>query len=918
MNKHELLDASTRVALAAYLHDLGKFAERAGIAEAEVKNNEGNSLKDINIQQYCPNFNGRYSHVHAAYTAIAMDVIEKHLPDIKKQDCFPFASWSAGNMGEATDSLINASARHHKPETFLQWIIACADRLSSGFERSEFDEYNSAEEETKDKRTHITARMEVLLEKVQLDGAAAEALYRYALKPLSPTALIPIKKKDAEPKDNTEGRAQYAELWKGFLLAMQRDTGEDAIPQSHKQELSLWFDHFDSLWLTFTHCIPSATASKVGNKFIDIPVDVSLYDHAKSAAALATALWRWHHETNACNFSNPSHINSAEEYQKEKFLLIQGDMFGIQNFIFQSGGSSTKYASKLLRGRSFYVSLMAECAALRVLDALGLPPTSQITNAAGKFLIVAPNTPATIVALEKVRSDFDTWSLDRTQGRAGLGLAWTPATANDFVTKAQGEHSFQLLLNTLFAELDIQKHQRLSLWDANKPSVLSEYIAAFSKENGVCQIDGISPAAPGKDGIAMGQLAKDQIAIGNHLAKSHRVVITREKLSGDGSLSGDILGLYIHFTKDEDTSGRFAPEVKNHNLLRCWDFSLPVENGDAPLWNGYARRYINGYVARFESEDLYAGTGKYKEFEAELDCAQSKGEIKTFNHLACENRIAVDKNGQTITDPSMAEMWLGTPGLHALKGDVDDLGAVFQKGYEKPNFAKMAALSRQVNSFFAIYLPWLCRTQFPQTYTVFAGGDDFFLIGPWKSQMQLACTMSDEFKRFVANNSAIHFSAGLHLSKPGLPIRTLATWAEDSLESAKMQEGKNAITCFGNTLSWDDFNKLIIETQWLESKKQELALSAGFIYGLLELSDMADKKHQNNPQKAMWRSQLSYRTARWISDKRKPKQDEKQDEYQARIKQETSDLIGKLANKFSTHGSKYHIPLYTYLYTYRD
>jgi CRISPR-associated protein Csm1 len=78
MKKHELLDASTRVALAAYLHDLGKFAERAGIAEGDIKNAKGVTVKDINKQQYCPNFNGRYSHVHAAYTAIAMDVIEKH------------------------------------------------------------------------------------------------------------------------------------------------------------------------------------------------------------------------------------------------------------------------------------------------------------------------------------------------------------------------------------------------------------------------------------------------------------------------------------------------------------------------------------------------------------------------------------------------------------------------------------------------------------------------------------------------------------------------------------------------------------------------------------------------------------------------------------------------------------------------
>ena len=43
---------------------------------------------------------------------------------------------------EATDSLINAAAAHHKPDTFLQWVVATADRVASGFEREEFDQYN--------------------------------------------------------------------------------------------------------------------------------------------------------------------------------------------------------------------------------------------------------------------------------------------------------------------------------------------------------------------------------------------------------------------------------------------------------------------------------------------------------------------------------------------------------------------------------------------------------------------------------------------------------------------------------------------------------------------------------------------------------------------------------------------------------
>ena len=120
-----------------------------------------------------------------------------------------------------------------------------------------------------------------------------------------------------------------------------------------------------------------------------------------------------------------------------------------------------------------------------------------------------------------------------------------------------------------------------------------------------------------------------------------------------------------------------------------------------------------------------------------------------------------------------------------LKGDVDNLGLIIQTGLEHPTFAKMATLSRQMNAFFSVYLPWLCAKEFPSTYTVFAGGDDFFLIGPWYSTIKLAHRIKDEFRHYVAENPDIHFSAGLSMTKPGLPIRQMASLAEDALEEPR-------------------------------------------------------------------------------------------------------------------------------------
>ena len=134
MRETELMAASCRVALAAYLHDLGKFAERARMDVSK-------DALDAHVTQYCPfrttdagGRNGYHTHKHAAYTGLAFDVVEQSAPNLIKGDMFPFVNLAQlqSDHTQATDSLINAAAAHHRPDTFLQWVIATADRVASG------------------------------------------------------------------------------------------------------------------------------------------------------------------------------------------------------------------------------------------------------------------------------------------------------------------------------------------------------------------------------------------------------------------------------------------------------------------------------------------------------------------------------------------------------------------------------------------------------------------------------------------------------------------------------------------------------------------------------------------------------------------------------------------------------------------
>ena len=876
-----LLASSARVALAAFLHDLGKFAERAKIdAAPEVIEN--------NQQIYCPyHQEGRwFSHKHAAYTAVALDEIEPHLPPLKGQDMDPFAAWGADDVD---DSLINGAAKHHKPDTFLQWVVATADRVASGFERNEFEDYNSAKEGTATGKDHYTARQLTLFEQVRLNDRNREQKYRYRyrLSPLSPGALIPVAASDYEPTDRSEAQKEYRQLWDGFVARLQQ------IPEAHRKNLPLWLSHFESLWECYTHAIPSATA-------FNTRPDVSLYDHSRTTAALAVALWRYHQERKDDAEDAKAKMRDRSDWDERKLLLIQGDFFGIQDFIFATGGETQKRAAKLLRGRSFYVSLLTECAALKTLDSLGLPATSQIINAAGKFLIVAPNTKAVRDQLARVQRELDDWFRNNTWAVAGIGLASLPACCNDFLKRTDsgtGDTPFAALMGKLFERLEEAKFQRFDLCGQPAESaVFTDFLAQFQPDKGVCKIDGRSPAVSADENdadVPVGALTRDQIKVGEYLTKHKRLLVTREELAHN-TLRLPVFGCYISFTQDEDITGRFGHLAVEGKLLRAFDFSLP-ESLDEPLWNGYARRHINGYVPRFTEDDLGDGE-KYTETDTEAHI----GDIKTLSHIACEG---------------------GVDALITLKGDVDNLGRLFEKGLscagEGPTFAKMAALSRQLDAFFTIYLPYQCQQRYPNCYTVFAGGDDFFLIGPWHSQLCLAREMQRWFKRYVAENPEIHFSAGLSMTKPRLPIRRQAEQAEQALEKAKQHNPhgqqpapKNAVTCYGlDSVDWNDFNDLIDKADKLEELAEKFNLSTGYLYGLLQLTDMQAEVSQK-PEKALWHSWFAYRTRRLLERIRGLDESQRRDDQNTLAEEIASNGIEK-------YSQAYKIALFTCLYKRR-
>lgn len=413
-----------KIAIAGFLHDIGKFAERAHRQNIRLDSSEAGFYPDEkflndNTDLYQPHFQGKYTHRHAVYTAAFIDYIEKLLP---KQ--FNKGEWGLG------DSFMNLAAGHHNPKTPMQWIIAIADRVSSGFDRDEFENYNK-EIGIKD---YKKTRLLTIFEGINTDGEWREDKiesygFRYPLRELSPKNIFPVDSEEYRALDSEQASKEYSDLFFNFIASLEK--------LIHKQNIPLWFEHFDSLFMIYASHIPAATVGKV------VP-DVSIYDHSKTTAALASAIYLYHKQKGTL-----LETEKIKDYDEKKFLIVSGDFYGIQNFIFSEGGSTNKALAKLLRGRSFTVSLISELAADMLCKEIGLTTASIVLSAAGKFTIIAPNTEDTKDKVITVEDNINKWLIKNFYGESSMGIAFIEASCNDFTSKR-----FSVLWEGLAKELE--------------------------------------------------------------------------------------------------------------------------------------------------------------------------------------------------------------------------------------------------------------------------------------------------------------------------------------------------------------------------------------------------------------------------------------------------------------------------------
>lgn len=725
--------------------------------------------------------------------------------------------------GMNLDRVRDAAVFHHRPATPLHWLSAEADRLSAGMDRKKKDE--AAEENTAPagrdafRRTALSS----IFNGITLGRQpAVRRAAGYRVTELSPSALRP------GPVDGQDQVAGYAALWPAFVegfVALCRDA----------PNLALFHEGLLSLSERFTWAIPSST--------VDQP-DVPLHDHDKSVAAVAACLYRFHAARDEL-----ADERAIRDREVPKYHFLVGDLSGIQSTLFRLASQQVKGAVRILRARSFLMAAMVEAVSLAARRKLDLPPYCELLAAGGRFQILVPATDDVADRVAGLRGELERWLADQYLGELGFNLALgRPLSGNDLMQGRFGDSQADANL-----ALAVAKQAPFS---TQATGVLK--VAYDEGPDGACAACGVRPATRTDGQTRRCSACHDAHEIGQRLPRARAVLIAEgglpPALAGGAAVAAMPCGMQLAIVTDDirgDDRDAWRRVLSGYRLPAARDLAVPP-----------AMRHVANHVPRFgEGEE---GADRYRNLGEAAKEVGADG-LKTFAHLAAD---ALEQDGQGGLR--------GRAMLAVLKADVDRLGQIMSRGLGRDlSLGRLATLSRLTDAFFTIVLPDLLRRDFPDTYTVYAGGDDLLLLGPWLDMVRLAQAIAEGFQAHVAGNPEITLSAGLEFCGAHEPLNRAVDRAEGRLERAK-GEGRNKVCLVAEpALDWPVLTAALADAEridgWMNEKDR--SLPTAFVYRSLRVARERDRAAKGELQAANWRGRWAYSVSRNLRGRSDPDQE---------------------------------------------
>jgi CRISPR-associated protein Csm1 len=559
--------------------------------------------------------------------------------------------------------------------------------------------------------------------------------------------LVALSCSDIFPKGNpVVTHPQYKKLLDGFLDEFNMLNNETQL--YYLLEKYLW-------------CMPAHTIGYIP--------DISLFDHLKTTAAIALCLFDEYKEGRFATEDFKRGIQNNDTH----FMLINGDVSGIQDFIFNI---PSKGAAKFLKGHSVYITLLTDAIARYLLMEMGLKEANLLYNGGGNFYILAPKIyEEQIPTLKKKISAL---LLESHGGALYVALDYVLLSPNDFLGFNQQwekvKQRVNIAKNRKWSEIGLHEHYH-SLFGP---------IGAGSEEKSHCQLCGVEKE---KRAIVYNpeseksycSLCAGFINLTNELKNADCLII--KETTADNSIVinnyQDIfqaLGLVYRFAKRRNLNC----EDKKHAFLLN-DTRFLHEGFQGYRWGAYLLPHDERTGLQFSFEDI-------------------------------------------------SKKSTGDPKLALLKLDVDNLGNIFFKGLgEKSTISRITYLSRMLALYFEGYINRLIADNNWQEYlyVVFSGGDDTFIVGAWDKVLNFTEEFYNRFREFTCYHPQVTFSAGICIFRFNHPVIMSSRLTEEALATAKdyLVVGgkiplKNKLSLFGEVFNWIEFRAI------KNMKKQLLAI----------------------------------------------------------------------------------------------
>ena len=566
------------------------------------------------------------------------------------------------------------------------------------------------------------------------------------------------------------------------------------------------------------------------SSYVDYP-DVPYYDHVKLTAAVAVCMYIYDMEKgNNRDYKNKYFKKSQKkEREKTKFLFVSGEFTGIQNFIYTI---TSKMAMKSLRGRSFYLELFIEHIIDEILEALNLSRVNLIYSAGSQFYMLLPNIPKTIEILENYKKIVNDFLLKELGTSVYYEISYTETSAEELGNKLSENIKKENQIKEIFKRNSIEtSRKKLNRYSEKQ---LEEI---FDEDSDLNKIYNDT-----KECVICKKSEKEEILIKNSQNESNGNIEICDSCKNYIKLGRDI--------------------SKSFHQKRTFFMEKNFEENSSKLkFPKYPKGSVEIVFRNFETvEEVEKESEKFYRFYSINDDYFGKGNsrnIKIGNYnIKSTNE---EKENSLVEFTELVKKSKGIERLAVLRADIDNLGTLFQTGFEDRGFvnidgekepykfvrfSKTVVLSRYLSDFFKRVINLILerknltdeknelfkeycniitertkeKTEGRNVVLVYSGGDDVFAIGTWNDIIEFSVDLRTAFKEFSSDR--VTLSAGIGFFDENYPIFQMAQKTGELEKLAKSyneneigKTAKDAIALFGvekndklnHVYKWDDF-----------------------------------------------------------------------------------------------------------------